>query len=127
MSRLDAPLPGLLLLPQAKSDLRETFLYLARNSEARAYAFAAAVEATFEQLAAMPHLGAPRDFAHAQLRGIRQWPVRGFKNYLIFYRPFASRNGVEIIRILHATRDLPGMLLIANADDEPPIDAPLEA
>lgn len=117
MSRLDTPLPGLILLPPARADLRDIFLFLAESSEPRARALAAAVEETFEQLVAMPHLGSPRDFEDARLHGIRQWPVRGFKNYLTFYRPFASRNGIEIVRVLHASRDI-FSLLADEADDQ---------
>jgi len=115
MSCIETPLPGLILLPPARADLEQTFLYLARNSEARAVAFVAAVETTLTQLVEMPHLGAPRDFGHPQLRSLRQWPVQGFKNYLIFYRPFASSNGVEVLRVLHASRDAAAHLA---ADDE---------
>lgn len=106
MSRLDTLWPGLILLPPAKTDLRGIFLYLGRNNEQRALNFVDSVEATFEQLLEMPHLGSPRQFSHPRLHGVRQWPVRDFKNYLILYRPFASGNGLEVLRVLHASRDI---------------------
>jgi len=35
------------------------------------------------------------------------WPIKGFKNYLIFYRPIEQ--GVEIVRVLHGARDMPSV------------------
>ena len=34
---------------------------------------------------------------------MRSFPVKRYRNYLIFYRP--SRDGIEVIRILHGARD----------------------
>jgi len=34
---------------------------------------------------------------------VRLWRVRGFENYLIFYRPLAD--GVQIERVIHAAQD----------------------
>jgi toxin ParE1/3/4 len=36
------------------------------------------------------------------------WRVRGFAKHLIFYRPI--EDGIEVIRILHASRDLAAVL-----------------
>lgn len=44
------------------------------------------------------------EFASSHLQGIRRWKVKGFPNFLIFYR--STDEGVEIIRILHGARDL---------------------
>ena len=45
---------------------------------------------------------------------IRQWRVKDFKDYLIFYRIQDAR--VEILRVLHGARDLEGIL--SNLDEE---------
>ena len=45
---------------------------------------------------------------------IRQWRVKDFKEYLIFYRIQDDR--VEILRVLHGARDLEGLL--SNLDEE---------
>ena len=55
-------------------------------------------------LAAMPELGERQVFKRADLADLRAWQVRGFENYLIFYRPI--EHGVEIVRVLHAARDI---------------------
>jgi toxin ParE1/3/4 len=36
------------------------------------------------------------------------WRVRRFDKHLIFYRPVAD--GIEVIRVLHASRDLAAVL-----------------
>ena len=36
------------------------------------------------------------------------WQVPDFTNHLIFYR--ATETGIEIVRLLHAARDIPGVL-----------------
>jgi toxin ParE1/3/4 len=35
---------------------------------------------------------------------MRVWPVKGFENHLIFFRPIDG--GIEVIRVLHAARDI---------------------
>jgi len=39
---------------------------------------------------------------------LRRRPVRGFENFLIFYRESGGR--VEIIRVLHGARDIESLL-----------------
>ena len=53
-----------------------------------------------------------RSLAHpapfGRLKGLRMWQVRGFEKHLIFYRPI--KDGIEVIRVLHASRDLVAVL-----------------
>ena len=92
--------------PQAIRDLADIAVYLAEESgnHDAAYSFLAAAEASFEQLAAMPAMGVAREYLDWALAGVRMWRIAGFENYLIFYRPVES--GIEIIRVLHAKRDI---------------------
>jgi toxin ParE1/3/4 len=89
-------------------DLTEHVTYLARNRASAALRFIAAVEQAFERLAAMPEIGPVRQFRNPRLLGIRMWPVPGFRNYLIFYRIAADE--IQILRVLHAARDLESTL-----------------
>ena len=57
-----------------------------------------------EQLAAMPEIGVAREHRDPALAEVRMWRIVGFDNYLMFYRPL--ENGIEIIRVLHAKRDI---------------------
>ena len=72
MSRLDTALPGLILLPSAREDLRQIFLQLGDSSEARAEKFVESAGKILEQLIEFPHLGSPQFFSNPQLHGIRQ-------------------------------------------------------
>ena len=68
-------------------------------------------------LTAMPFVGTPSDFGIATLHSMRFVRVKGFKNYLIFYRPFASKDGIVVHRVLHSARDVVPLL-------EDSLDAP---
>ena len=92
--------------PQAIQDISDIAVYLAEESgsDDLAFRFLDAAEASFEQLAAMPEMGVSEGIPRSALAGVRMWRVAGFDSYLIFYRP--ARNGIEIIRVFHAKRDI---------------------
>ena len=52
----------------------------------------------------MPEMGVAREYFDPALAGVRMLRIAGFDNYLIFYRP--AENGIEIIRVLHAKRNI---------------------
>lgn len=84
--------------PRALSDLAEIWGYIADDSEAQADAFVAKIDAKFKTLAKQPGIGRLRDELAADLRSL---PIG---RYVIFYLSLA--NGVEIIRVLHGSRDI---------------------
>jgi toxin ParE1/3/4 len=78
--------------------------YLARSGGAAlAERFVDAVEQTAADLAGMPGMGSPCEFTDPRLAGLRRWPVKGFRNHLIFYRP--TPDGIEILHVLHGATD----------------------
>ncbi|MDH3209746.1 MAG: type II toxin-antitoxin system RelE/ParE family toxin [Burkholderiaceae bacterium] len=88
----------------ARRDLIEGFVYLADNAGlTAAQRFLTNAEASFNDLACQPMIGAPITLPHPNLAGIRKWRVKDFDNHLIFYLP--RRDGVSIVRVLHAARD----------------------
>ena len=90
--------------PAARRDLIDHFVYLATNAdEATADRFIASTEASFAALAEEPQMGSPLTPRSPELAGLRKWRVSGFDNFLIFYLP--RKNGVSIVRVLHAARD----------------------
>jgi toxin ParE1/3/4 len=99
--------------PAALADLEESGSFIGRDSLAAELRFYEAAESTFKQLAQMPGLGRERtDLTHERLRGLRSFPVRGFDNWLVFYR--STADGIEIIRVLHGARDLEDVLKHEN-------------
>jgi toxin ParE1/3/4 len=86
--------------PEAIEDLEEIWLYIAQDSPARADGFLDQLYSLCtEKLAAFPEIGTGRDYLDRQ---VSAFP---YKRYMIYYRFDASL--IEIIRILHGSRDLP--------------------
>jgi toxin ParE1/3/4 len=97
------------VLPAADLDLDDQAAYLASHASLdTALRFYDAASSTFAQLAAMPGIGERWPSANPRLAGLRVWRIKGFENHLIFYRP--GDDGIDIVRILHAARDLDNAL-----------------
>ncbi len=100
---------GLTIRNRATQDLRNQANYMLVNGTAdRASAFLTAAEFTFEQLRKTPHIGKVTQLVISQLGEIRQWRVKEFVNYLVFYR--VQNDTVEVLRVLNGTRDLTDIL-----------------
>ena len=99
------PIPGVQLHRQAVADLRETFLFLAETNQDKANLFARNLQSALSLLVGYPNLGSPRSYPDPRLHSLRRWPLKEFKQYGIFYRPFASGNGIEVFRVLHSPRE----------------------
>ena len=86
---------------RAKVDVLSAAQYIAEQSQSRetAYRFVDSVDEKLKLLAQHHDLGEARpDLAPH----VRAFPVG---QYVIFYRPLD--NGIEVIRILHGSRDIP--------------------
>jgi len=94
--------------PQVIRDLIDLATYIAENNLDQSDRFLHGAEETFKQLGLMPQLGKQCQFDNSRLQNIRQIAVKGFKKYLIFYQITAG--GVEIIRVLHGSRDIETIL-----------------
>ena len=92
----------------ARRDLIDHFVYLAENASVdTAERFLAHAEASFDDLAEQPMMGAPLTLKSPELAGLRKWRVKDFDNFMIFYIP--RPDGVSIVRVLYATRDWWGL------------------
>ena len=93
----------------ARRDLVDHFVYLAENANLdTAERFLTKAEASFNDLAGQPTMGAPLTLKNPALAGIRKWRVKDFDNHLIFYLP--RPEGVSIVRVLYAASDWWGLL-----------------
>lgn len=90
--------------PQAERDLEECIVYIGEEDIEAAQSFYLAFVTSLDHIAQFPLSGSPREFSNPQFHGIRMWIVKGFENYLIFYR--VTEKAVEVIRVLHSARDL---------------------
>jgi toxin ParE1/3/4 len=95
--------------PLARLDLIDEATYLEENASLEiAERFLDAAEETFVNLARLPLIGSTRPWLSSELTELRQWRVKDFEDLLIFYLPLS--NGVEVVRVIHAKRDLPAIL-----------------
>ena len=92
----------------ARVDLREAAFYLDEQTFGLGDRFLIATERAFEQLAETPGLGAVRRFDDPRFTGLRSWRIRGFENWLVFYR--VTEEAVEVVRVLHGARDVDTVL-----------------
>lgn len=101
-------MPKVKRTPQAKQDLIEHVLYLAKINPDLAEKFIEASEMAFEKLAQMPMKGQRQEFKSPKLAEVRRWFIPGFDKYLVFYRPI--KGGAEILRVLHGMQNVNGIL-----------------
>jgi toxin ParE1/3/4 len=97
----------ILIHEDASLDLHEHCNYLAQNSRDTAFHFFDAARQTFATLARMPGMGNLYE-SEEDIINVHKWAIKGFKKHLIFYR--YDDETLEILRIIHATRDLDPLL-----------------
>jgi toxin ParE1/3/4 len=98
-------MPRILKRPAAKGDLVDHFDYLEEHGSIRiANRFLFAAGQTMEILAQFPFSGTPQETKRTELAGMRKKRIKGFLNHLIFYFPLSD--GIDVVRIIHAARDL---------------------
>jgi toxin ParE1/3/4 len=95
--------------PRAWEDVQESAEYLANEGSGKiAERFLDAVDEITHRLASLPQMGAPCRFSNPLLRDVRRLPVTGFRKWMVFYQE--SKDGVEVIRVLHGARDVASIL-----------------
>jgi len=107
-----------IIRPAARDDiLRQFRYYLAEQDKPQvAERFLNAVRGTMVQIVRMPHGGAPKCLSREAFRGLRSWPVKGFKDVRVYY--LAHEGGVRVVRVLHGKRDI-NSILEKESDDIP--------
>lgn len=86
----------------AGNDLESIWKYIARNNAEAATKLIKLITGKFRLLRDHPQIGREENTLLGTLRSF------GVSNYIIFYKPFDG--GVEILRILHASRDIEKIL-----------------
>jgi toxin ParE1/3/4 len=94
---------------RATQDIRSQANYiLAMGNRKAAERFLESAEYAFAQLAATPNIGKIVSLVLSDMGTIRQWRIKNFKDYLIFYKVHDDQ--VEVLRVLHGARDLEDIL-----------------
>lgn len=96
----------------ARGDISEGSRYIARDSPQASLRWQQRLQAAFKRLAEHPGSGHPRPNL-ADNAELRFWRV---DRYLVVYR-CRPNNELQILRVLHGSRDIAGLL-----QDEPPTD-----
>ena len=82
------------------ADLAGIWAYIAEDSPRQADTLATRIQHDFRLLARRPNLGRARPELSP---GLRSMPVG---RYVIFYIPSTRPRGIEVVRVLHGSRDL---------------------
>ena len=100
--------PIVLKRPAARIDLAAHYAYIGERNLKAAHRFRINAEMTLSALARTPGMGAPYEASDPRLSGLRCFRIQRFRNYLMFYLPLD--NGIDLIRVLHASRDIQAAL-----------------
>lgn len=84
--------------PLAQSDLSEIFSFIAADNIEQSAKYLRLIDDKCHLLAKFPQMGKTR---HEFFVNLRSFPV---KSHIVFYQPI--ENGVEILRVLHKSRDI---------------------
>jgi len=87
-----------------EDELWEIWKFIAWDNPDAATQVIDAARASFRILAENPSIGIKRRLRNKRLHEIRSWPVSGFANYVIFYRPLAD--GIMVLHLYHGARDI---------------------
>ncbi len=97
-------MPQLSKHPIVIQDLIDISTYISSDNLDAGDRFLYAAEATFKLIAKTPSIGRFSGFTNPEVQQVRQYPIKGFANYLILYR--LIEDNIEIIRVLHGARNL---------------------
>ena len=98
-----------IIRPKADRDLDEQAYYYATVASPEVgHRFLVSAHDTFALLATQPNMGWHSRLKHPQLELMRVFRVKDFDRILILYRPFPD--GVEILRVVHGSRNLQALL-----------------
>jgi toxin ParE1/3/4 len=94
----------------ARRDLVQQWVWYAENAGVEvADRFLRAADTTLDLLSTQPSSGAVFSVRKAELNNMRRFPVSdGFEKILLFYFPL--QDGVDLIRVVHGSRDLEKLL-----------------
>ena len=109
-------MPNLIKRPIVIQDILEIAIYISSDNLDAGDRFIYAAESTFQLLAKSPSIGRYSGFRDPKVNQLRQYPVKGFKNYLILYE--LTETTIDIVRVVHGARNLEQLLLESENPNE---------
>lgn len=77
---------------------------IARDNIQAALRFYDRVEETYERITRWPLIGSRIRVRDRDLADLRTYPIRGYRKYIVFYRPMAD--GIEVVHVIHGARGI---------------------
>src|SRR5688500_7780403 len=102
-------MPRLIVRDVVIDDVDAIANHIAIDNLDAALRFYDAAQAAFEFLASTPLGGPAVDPPVEVIPDLRFWPITGYRNYLVLYRPLPG--GAEVLRVVHGARDIGALLL----------------
>lgn len=96
------------LRPLAEHDIDEAVDYLFNENPRAALRLLDAIREACDAISRNPGIGSLRFSDVLPAKGLRFWAVKDFP-YLVFY--FERHDRIDVVRVLHAKRDIPTLLL----------------
>ena len=93
---------------EAEADVDAIAAFIAQDNLTAALRFYDRVQETYDRLAVWPHIGSRRMARNPALAGLRSYPIRGYRDYIVFY--LTAGDTVEILHVIHGARDIPTLL-----------------
>jgi toxin ParE1/3/4 len=93
-------MPGLVVAPEARHDLREIRDHIARDNPKAARRVVTRLRGVARLLAGAPAMGRARPELGAHIRSFVA------DRYVLFYRPLRRAAGIEVVRVVHGASDL---------------------
>lgn len=91
-------MPALIISPEAEQDLLDIWLYIAEDSPVNADRFLDRLEGKALKLSEFTEIGIDRPELAPDMKS---FPV---DRYVLYYR--ANTEGIELVRVLHGSRDI---------------------
>ncbi len=96
----------------ANRDVRDALSYYAAEAHQEvALGFIEALEEAFAHIGRSPSSGSPRYAHELNLPGLRSWQLKRYP-YIVFF--IERVDHVDVWRVLHAERDIPGWLRLPS-------------
>lgn len=108
-------MPNLIKRAVVIQDLIDISTYISQDNLDAGDRFIYAAEATFQQIARLPGVGRLSGFTHPKLTQVRQFPVKGFKNYLIYYQ--LQGEIIDVMHILQGSQNIARILQLESEGD----------
>src|SRR5258705_6671396 len=94
----------LYLRPMAKAAIEAIAVRIAQDNLSASIRFTERVQETLNRVLFWPLCGAELRIRIAKLRGLRSYPIRGYRNYIVYYLP--RQDGIDVVHVIHGARNL---------------------